>query len=581
MLNTEEIVNRFQNPRKSGRGWIVRCPAHDDRKNSLSLTEGDGKLLIKCQAGCDTKSVIDAVGLEWRDLFADNSNGKPQDPVTQRYVYTDENGQPLYRVCRTASKNFFQERFEHGAYIRGLNGSRRVLFNLPELIKAKTVFVVEGEKDVETLRAQGIPATTNAGGADAWNDAYAESFKGKRVAIIPDNDEPGRRHARKVAKSVLAVAELVKVVELPVPEKGDVTDYLKDHTKEDLLGLLKAAKVIVAEDVKERGESDWPEPKPIQAALYPVPAFDAETLLPDVLREWVSDEAYRMPCPPDYVAATALVALGALIGARCAIKPKAHNDWLIVSNLWGGAVGVPSKLKTPAINAALNPLDRLIAKAQEEYKAALQTFEAENVLYAATREAIEYEMKNAAKTKLNPKKPSNGSNGSMSLEDLSEKFKAHREGAPQEPIPRRYKTNDVTVEKLGELLQQNERGMLVLRDELVGLLASWDREGREGERAFFLEAWNGSNSFDTDRMSRGTILIPNLCVSIFGGIQPDKLTIYLEQAAHALANDGMLQRFQVLVYPDDEPWEYRDRAPNREARSKVFKIFEEQPTLTP
>jgi len=123
--------------------------------------------------------------------------------------------------------------------------------------------------------------------------------------------------------------------------------------------------------------------------------------------------------------------------------------------------------------------------------------------------------------------------------------------------------------------------MLVLRDELVGLLASWDREGREGERAFFLEAWNGSNSFDTDRISRGTILIPNLCVSICGGIQPDKLTVYLEQAAHALANDGMLQRFQVLVYPDENLWSYRDRVPNKEARSEVFRIFEELADFDP
>ena len=91
----------------------------------------------------------------------------------------------------------------------------------------------------------------------------------------------------------------------------------------------------------------------------------------------------------------------------------------------------------------------------------------------------------------------------------------------------------------------------------MGLIATWEREGREGERAFFLEAWNGNQSFDTDRIGRGHISIPNLCASIFGGIQPDKLTVYLEQAAHALANDGMLQRFQLLVYPDPRRWEWR------------------------
>jgi hypothetical protein len=106
------------------------------------------------------------------------------------------------------------------------------------------------------------------------------------------------------------------------------------------------------------------------------------------------------------------------------------------------------------------------------------------------------------------------------------------------------------------------------------LIASWEREGREGDRAFFLEGWNGNQSFDTDRIGRGHISIPNLCMSIFGGIQPDKLVGYLEQATHTLANDGMLQRFQVLVYPDPRPWEWRDRAPDRILRDKAFAVFE-------
>ena len=89
-----------------------------------------------------------------------------------------------------------------------------------------------------------------------------------------------------------------------------------------------------------------------------------------------------------------------------------------------------------------------------------------------------------------------------------------------------------------------------MRDELVGLIASWDKSGREGDRQFFLEAWNGTDDYDTDRIGRGTIIIPNLCVSIFGGMQPDKLTAYLEQASDALGNNGLLQRFQLLVYPD-------------------------------
>jgi uncharacterized protein DUF3987 len=312
--------------------------------------------------------------------------------------------------------------------------------------------------------------------------------------------------------------------------------------------------------------SEWPEPQPIRATLQPVPPFDAYTLLPDPLRVWIMDEADRMPCPPDFIAAVTIVTLGAIIGARCAIKPKAKDDWLIVPNVWGGIVGLPSAKKSPAISTALKPLDRLIAQAMELYKAEMEAFEAEMTIFGAKKEAIESKIKSTAKK-------SNGSIGS-SLDALARELQSFCQEAPDKPVLRRFKTNDTTVEKLGELLRENPTGLLVLRDELVGLIASWDREGREGERAFFLEAWNGNQSFDTDRIGRGSIFVPNLCVSIFGGIQPDKLTAYLEQASHALANDGMLQRFQLLVYPDHREWEWRDRSPAKDARDRAFAMFD-------
>jgi Protein of unknown function (DUF3987) len=338
MMNTEEIVSRFQNPRKSGRGWIVRCPAHDDRKNSLSLTEADGKLLLRCQAGCDTKAVIDAVGLEWRDLFAANGNDRTNDdPVTHRYVYTDDHGKPLYRVCRTASKNFFQERYESGAYIKGLNGTRRVLFNLPEVLKAKTVFVVEGEKDAETLRSHGLVGTTNAGGADGWNDAYAESFKGKRVAIIPDNDEPGRRHAWKVAKSILPLAEMVKVVELPDgPEKGDVSDYLKDHTKEELINLVVATKAFTAAEAEREQLTEKPnEHKGESVNCYPLAGEDETPVEPQrvpfpevawrgVFSQWRDIVCPATEAPQEYLWAACLIVIGLVLERHVKIKnPRA------------------------------------------------------------------------------------------------------------------------------------------------------------------------------------------------------------------------------------------------------------------
>jgi hypothetical protein len=391
-------------------------------------------------------------------------------------------------------------------------------------------------------------------------------FAGVRVIICADDDagtpgNPGLTQARAAASAVDGV--------LAVPDFGanrpeHVTDFNDLHRHAGLAAVRacieRAAPVVSG--IGGTAES-WPDPQPIVAELKPVPAFDADTLLPDALRAWIMDEAERMPCPPDFVAAAALVALGSIIGARCAIKPKAKDSWLIVPNLWGGIVGEPSAKKSPAWSSGMAPLDRLIAKALAAHRVALADHEIAKTVFTAQKEAIEGHIKEAAR------KPGKGDPTAIAQE-----LRAHKEQAREAPTLKRYKTNDCTVEKLGELLQENPAGVLVLRDELVGLLAMWEREGREGERAFFLEGWNGNQSFDTDRIGRGHISVPNLCVSIFGGIQPDKLTMYLEQAAHSLANDGMLQRFQVLVYPTACRWEWRDRSPDRVAREKAFAVFE-------
>ncbi len=109
------------------------------------------------------------------------------------------------------------------------------------------------------------------------------------------------------------------------------------------------------------------------------------------------DEADRMPCPPDFVAATALVALGSLIGARCAIKPKAGDPWLIVPNLWGGIVGDPSAKKSPAWGVAMKPLDRLIAKALDTYTVAMANYDTEKIVFAAQAGSIEGRIKEATR----------------------------------------------------------------------------------------------------------------------------------------------------------------------------------------
>ena len=147
-------------------------------------------------------------------------------------------------------------------------------------------------------------------------------------------------------------------------------------------------------------------------------------------------------------------------------------------------------------------------------------------------------------------------------------------GSEPAAIRRRFRVNDATIEKLQELMNENQRGLLYFRDELTGLLASWDREDRQQDRAFFLECWEGKQPFTVDRIGRGTTDTKNACLSLLGGIQPSKLTAYLMQSVGNLTNDGMVQRFQLLVYPDEPAaWKLVDEAPDLQSKQRANEIF--------
>lgn len=184
----------------------------------------------------------------------------------------------------------------------------------------------------------------------------------------------------------------------------------------------------------EIGRDAWPAPQPILEPLCTVPTFDSDLLLPPVLRAWVMDTADRMPCPPDFIAVAAIVELGSLIGARCAIKPKAKDDWLVVPNLWGGIVAPPSAKKSPAIDAALKPLGVLIKRAIDAYEADKEVYETELTVFEASRDAIKSGMKNAARKSKGSK--SDGAKTS-SMDDLVGELRELRRAAPAAPILRR------------------------------------------------------------------------------------------------------------------------------------------------
>lgn len=237
-MNAEALLERFHGVQRSGTGWAAKCPAHEDRKPSLSIHERDGKILIHCHAGCSQEAVLAAAGIEARELFSDDG-GRPR--VVAEYPYTDEERKLLYVVERREPKDFRQRRPDgQGGWIWKVKGVRLVLYRLPEVLAAREILVVEGEKDVETARSLNFAATCNSGGEGKWRPEYADFLRGKRVAVIADADEPGRRHAPAVAASLYGKAESVKVLELP--NSKDLSEFIeRGGTRDALLELIRNA----------------------------------------------------------------------------------------------------------------------------------------------------------------------------------------------------------------------------------------------------------------------------------------------------------------------------------------------------
>ncbi len=235
-MNAMEILSRVDKVRRSGNGWVARCPAHDDRIESLAIAVQAEKILLHCHAGCTIEKIVAAVGLKISDLFTEGKSGLR---IAATYDYLDERGDLLFQVVRLVPKSFKQRRPDgRGRWIWNLKGVPSVLYCLPELLRTKYVLIPEGEKDVETARSMGFAATCNPGGAGKWRDEYSEQLRGKRVMVIADADEPGRKHAQQVAASLAGKVETLKVLELPGAK--DLTEWVeRGGTREQLLEILR------------------------------------------------------------------------------------------------------------------------------------------------------------------------------------------------------------------------------------------------------------------------------------------------------------------------------------------------------
>lgn len=255
-MTLDEIKARLQNVH----GGSARCPAHEDKSNSLSVTEGkDGRVLLKCHAGCTTEEICGALGLTVADLFPeplkkDEKLRKEKREFVAKYDYTDENGAFLYRKTRyrteSGGKTFVWTHKDGKEMKTGRGGAEPVLYNLWEAVDKPELYMVEGEKDVETLRRLGLTAVSVPdGAASKWHENFTAALENKRVTIIEDNDEPGKAFALRAAQALFGHALEVKIVDLTqewtdLKPHGDISDVVDmEGSKKDVLRRLEALQI--------------------------------------------------------------------------------------------------------------------------------------------------------------------------------------------------------------------------------------------------------------------------------------------------------------------------------------------------
>jgi putative DNA primase/helicase len=432
---------------------MATCPIHDDGKSSLSIDEKDGRLLVKCMAGCDQGAVIDA--LKNRGLWPDST--KQEQSTKRKIVATYDyslDGKLIFQAVRYEPKGFSQRRPDGtGGWIYNLQGIDPFPYNLGSVQASEWCVIVEGEKDVENLKAIGIPATCNPMGAGKWRDSYNKYFTGKKVVILTDNDEPGRKHAQDVARNLNGVAASVKVVALPgLPQKGDVSDWLQNpaNTKQVLFDIIKNTPEWeqTSDPCDERFTDEWQEP--LLFGDIETPEISPASL-PEPLAGYCKAVSESAQTPPAMAVMVGLAAVATCLQKRFEISP------------FGDSYTEPVNLMTVT---ALDPASRksAIVKAMTEPLTAWEVQQADAVREPAARVRHERDMliKSIDSIKSTASKTSATDDDRRAA--LTE-IRRLEDSMPTEIIAPRLWIDDVTPERLQGLMAENGERISIISAE--------------------------------------------------------------------------------------------------------------------
>lgn len=562
------VLSKLHGAKRNGTGWTARCPAHDDKCPSLSISEGeDGRALVYCHAGCSAEAVTAAMGLKLTDLMplgtaktqpnrteAAKPAPKPRlisptaddavahleykyGPRTALWTYHDAGGEPVGLVVRwdtPEGKKILPVRWGKtpAGWVIGAMPSPRPLYQLPDLLgrAGERVYVVEGEKCADALAGLGLLATTSAGGAKAAKISNWTPLAGREVVIVPDNDDAGEKYADDVAGILAklmppATARVARLCDTwpDLAAGGDIADVMKagedpDTIKKKLAGLGDASEPeSTAKPAIPRAAVELFKPFPTNA-------------LPDPLSGFVKELAAATGNDPACAALAALVVLAGAIGNRVAAEVK--RGWVEPSILWGAIVARSGTTKSAIVKLATRPLVEIYKEDRQKFAEDLATYKIRWQRYEVDRERWKAAQKKGG-----------GANDSPS--------------EPEVPTERRLLVSDVTCEKLGVLLQDNPLGLLLVRDELAAWIGAFDRYasgGKGSDAPTWLSFFDAAPVVIDRKSAAGTIFVDRASVSVLGSIQPGTLRRVFGAAER---ESGLLARL-LLVQPPIRPVVWTD-----------------------
>lgn len=586
---------------RSGRGWSARCPAHNDRNPSLSISEGsEGQALVHCHAGCGFDDIVEAIGLQTNEMFpvaCDTSrvparskpksvardNGHAWKPTSRSsttkpakvypdekaaqgaveamigsradcaWEYHDPQGELIGVILRFDLPDGKQirpiSRQKHGWVLTGMLPPKP-LYALREIIdSSELVYVCEGEKACDAARAIGLVATTSPHGAQSASKADWSVMRGRSVVILPDHDDAGERYASDVVELLheagAACVRIVRLAELwdELPAGGDLADVMEieggdvNTVLEGVERLTDGAMDIEIEVGQQIGEPDEFMP-------FPVESF------PEPIRSYVIQGAAAIGCDSSFIALPMLSALASAIGNTRRVQLK--RTWTEPAIVWTAIVGESGTAKSPALEQALRCVRQRQISDMRAHKEELEQWESDHAIW----DAKQSKWKQAAAS-------------GKTTETIPE---------PIRPICRRTWTDDATIEALVGKLMENPRGLLMVRDELSGWF-SFDRySGGKGgsEVAHWLELFGGREMI-VDRKGSGTEYVPRAAVSIAGGIQPELLRKSLTDTNR---ENGLAARI-LYAMPPREQKRWSDEDINADIEARVSEVFEHLYTLEP